>query len=189
MNEKDIFAERERALEDDYFRKKDLELIEKMKQAAAAERARREMGARTGISDPAMLQELQDLGFTPETVVLLPLVPVVQMAWAEGGITERERQLVISLARGRGITPDSLPDRQLALWMARRPDPSVFTHATRLIRAMLTSGGHHDISADDVVKYCETIALASGGFLGIGAISHEERVLLKSVVSELKARD
>jgi hypothetical protein len=64
----------------------------------------------------------------------------------------------------------------------------VFSRATRLIRAMLSSGGQTDLTADDLVKYCESIASASGGILGIGKISGEERALLTSLASELKAR-
>ena len=44
------------------------------------------------------------------------------------------------------------------------------------------------LTADDLVKYCEAIASASGGILGIGRISAEERALLASMASELKAR-
>src|SRR5688572_2230293 len=73
-------GERGRSLEDDYFRKRDQELIEKLRQATAVEEARQklddareEMGKKTGLADPALLRELQELGFTPDTVSLLPL--------------------------------------------------------------------------------------------------------------------
>lgn len=188
MQDKDAFAERGRTLEEEYFRKKDRELIEKMKQSAAAEQARREMGERTGLTDPDMLRELEELGFTPETVALLPLVPLVQMAWAEGGITKDERRMLLDLAHRRGMAAGSPAERQLADWMDRRPDDSVFTRATRLIRAMLSAGGQTDLTADDLVKYCEGIAAASGGILGIGKISAEERALLTSIAAELDTR-
>jgi hypothetical protein len=54
---------------------------------------------------------------------------------------------------------------------------------------MLSVGGRTDLTADDLVKYCEAIASASGGILGIiGKISAEERALLKSLASELTTR-
>ena len=195
MTEKDRFAERGRSLEDDYFRKKDQELIEKMRSAAAAEKARAElgqaraeMGQRVGITDPALLQELDALGFTPETVVLLPLVPAVQMAWAEGGVSPAERALLVQLARSRGIDEGSAADRKLAEWMSTRPGQQVFANATRLIRAMLASSGAHDLTADDLVKQSEAIAAASGGMLGMNRVSAEERQLLTALASELNAR-
>ena len=189
MTDKDIFAERGRSLEDDYFRKKDRELIEKMKRAAQEDQSRRELGERTGLTDPELLKDLQDLGFTPETLVLLPIVPVIQLAWAEGGITAAERTLIVELARQRGIAPGSVADRQLEEWMTNRPDPSVFSRATRLIRAILDSG--HDagiMSADEVVKQAEKIAYASGGMLGLARVSHEEKAILASLASALKSR-
>lgn len=189
MEEKDAFAERGRSLEEDYFRRKDRELIEKMKQAASAEQSRREMGARTGLTDPDMLRDLEELGFTPETVALLPLVPVVQVAWAEGGVTNAERKMLTDLARSRGIAAGSEADRQLQDWMARQPDDAVFARAGRLIRAMLDSGQEEGgLTADELVKYCESIASASGGILGLGKISGEERELLASIAAELKTR-
>src|SRR5215203_6843792 len=175
MPDQDGLAQRGRALEDDFVRKKDRELIEKIRQAAAAEEARQNLGRTAGLDDPELLQELHDLGFTPETVGLLPLVPIVQMAWAEGGITEAERALIIRLARNRGVEAGSAADHQLTEWLASRPAEAVFTRARRLIRAMLDSGAAPAgaLNADDLVRYCEEIASASGGFLGIGRISTE----------------
>lgn len=191
MPDNDIFAERGRSLEEEYFRKRDRELIEKMRQAAAADQARAEMGQKTGLTDPAMLQQLGALGFTPDTVALLPLVPVVQMAWAEGGVTAAERSLIVKLARARGIDAGSAADRQLEDWLDRRPGEHVFTHATRLIRAMLEASapGQPALTADDLVRHCESIAVASGGILGINRVSAEERQLLSTLAAELKGRD
>jgi hypothetical protein len=190
MPDHDAFAERGRALEEDYFRKKDRELIEKIRQTAVAEQVRKDLGEKTGLDDPALRQELQDLGFTPDTVGLLPLVPVIQMAWAEGGITSAERELILRLAKSRGVEVGSPAGRQLTEWLTSRPDEAVFTRARRLIRAMLDSGSAQagDLNADSLVKYCEDIASASGGILGIGRISAEERALLSSIAEDLKAR-
>jgi hypothetical protein len=186
----DALTKRGRALEDEYFRRKDRELIEKIRQSAAAEQVRHDLGRKVGLADPALIQELQELGFTPDTVVLLPLVPVVQMAWAEGGVSDSERQLIVGVARSRGIEEGSAADRQLAEWTTNHPSETVFAGARRLIRAMLDSGaaeGAH-FSADELVKYCEEIAAASGGFLGIGKVSAEERALLSSLAADLSAR-
>lgn len=190
MPDHDAFAERGRALEDAYFRKKDRELIEKIRQAGAAERVRKDLGRKTGLDDPELLQELDDLGFTPDTVVLLPLVPVIQMAWAEGGITEAERELILRLATSRGVDMGSAAGHQLTEWITNRPAEAVFARARRLIRAMLDSGSAQtgDLNANDLVDYCEDIASASGGILGIGRISAEERALLSSIAADLNAR-
>ena len=190
MPDHDAFAKRGRALEDEYFRKKDREFIEKIRQATATEQARKDLGRKAGLDDPELLQELHDLGFTPETVGLLPLVPIIQVAWAEGGITKAERELILRLARNRGVGAGSAADRQLAEWLTSQPAETVFARARRLIRAMLDSGSAQagELTADDLVKYCEDIASASGGILGIGRISAEERALLSSIAADLNAR-
>ena len=190
MPDKDMLRERGRSIEEEYFRKKDRELIEKMRQATAVEQERQELAKTSGLADPALLQELKDLGFTPATVALLPLVPVLRVAWAEGGITGAERDLLLRLARSRGIAEGSEADRQLSEWMVRRPDDSVFMRAGRLIRAMLDSRAPEtsDLAAEDLVEYCERIAAASGGVFGIGRISSEEKELLSSIAEDLKSR-
>lgn len=184
----DAFADRGRALEEEYFRKKDRELVERMRRAAAEVEAKRELSAKTGLADPEMLKELQELGFTPDTVSLLPLVPLLQIAWAEGGVTPEERSLLNQVARSRGITEGSAADRQLIDWLSSRPSDDVFARATRLIRAMLAAGGQEPgaLTADDLVRYSESIASASGGMFGIKRISSEERALLTKLADDLK---
>jgi hypothetical protein len=178
-----------RSREDEYFWKKDQELIEKMRRTAAAEQAKREMGAAVGLSDPDLIEELQTLGFTPETVALLPFMPLVQMAWAEGGVTAAEREMIVKLVRSRGIVEGSAADHQLSVWLANRPAPQVFAQATRLIRAMLDSPTPAGLTADDVVTHCESIAAASGGVFGMKRISAEERALISTIATALKGRD
>jgi hypothetical protein len=187
MSEHDFLEDRRRASEDDYFRKKDRELVEKMRAAAAAEHASSELRAKTGLTDPALLKELADLGFTPDTIAVLPLVPIIQMAWAEG-ISPAERSMLVAFARERGIAAGSAADQKLSELMARQPADEVFASATRLIRAMLDTGASGDVSADDIIKYSESIAAASGGILGIGKISSEERATLATIVAALKTR-
>jgi hypothetical protein len=148
------------------------------------------MGSKAGITDPELLQELGRLGFTIDTVDLLPLMPLIQMAWAEGGVSAAERELILNLARSRGIGDDTPAGRQLSAWLAAAPDAEVFTRSTRLIRAMLASpgAGAGSLTPDSLVKYCEEIAAASGGVLGMRKISSEERALLSRIAAELKAK-
>jgi hypothetical protein len=189
MSEHDGLAKRGHALEEEYFRRKDRELIEKIRQSTSTAQTRSDLGRMTGL-EPQLVQELQDLGFTPDTVALLPIVPVIEVAWAEGGITKAERDPIVALARSRGVAPGSAAALQLTQWLADQPAEAVFAGARRLIRAMLDSGSAQagDLKADDLVKYCEAIASASGGLLGIGRISASERALLSRIAADLHAR-
>lgn len=190
MTERDTLRDRGRALEEEYFRRRDQELIERLRAKAEAERTQQALGESTGLTDPEILKQLQELGFTPDTIALLPIMPILQIAWAEGGITPRERDLIEKFATARGIEPGSPADAQLMDWLANRPDDRVFEGAGRLIRAMLDAGSPvvHDLSAEQLVEYCEKVASASGGILGLGRISLDERTLLTSIASDLEAR-
>jgi hypothetical protein len=182
-------GDRGRSLEEDYFRQRDRELIEKLQRAKAAHDARQELSATSGLQDPELLDELQALGFTPQSVSLLPLVPLIEMAWAEGGVSAAERDIVIKLARSRGIAEGSAADRQLADWLAGRPAADVFARARRLLRAMLQSPSQEQaaMTADELVKYCEDIAAASGGLFGLNRISASERALLAEIAANLES--
>lgn len=184
MANDDLFGKRDH--EDDYFRKQDRELIERMRKAAADNDAR----ARTGIQDPELLRDLSALGFTGDTVSLLPLVPILQVAWADADVSPEERKLILEIARIRGIAEGSPADQQLAAWLTHRPAPAVFTGAGRLVAAMLAAGSAttQDLSADDLVKYCENIAAASGGILGLAKVSAGERAAIEQVQKVLKSR-
>jgi len=188
MANDDQFGKRDH--EEDYFRKQDRELIEKMRKAAARDETLGPLGAQSGIQNPQLLLDIAQLGFTADTVSLLPLVPILQVAWADEGISPEERKLILSLARLRGVTEGSPADRQLSEWLAHRPSPDVFSRAGRLIAAMLAagSGTAHDLTAEDLVKYCESIAAASGGILGLGKVSAGERAAIEQIQSALKSR-
>lgn len=184
MAKDDQFGKRDQ--EEDYFRKQDRELIERMRKAAADAA----VGARTGIQDPDLLRDIAALGFNADTVSLLPLVPILQVAWADGDISPEERKLIVDLARTRDIAEGSPADQQLAEWLARSPPAGTFARADRLVAAMLAahSGPTHDLSAADLVKYCETIAHASGGILGLGKVSAGERAAIEQIQTALKSR-
>ena len=187
MTDKDAFAERGRTLEEDYFRRKEQEVIEKMRRNAAAEAERRRMGEQAGVADQDVLLDLQELGYTPETVMILHLVPLIQMAWAEGSVSDKERDLIVQAARSRGIGAGSSADQQLSRWLTQRPSEQLFEKTLRAIRAILEarSADERTASGRDLLSLATAIASASGGILGFGAVSDDERQLLARITREL----
>ena len=190
MSNNDGITDDVRKREEEYFRRKDRELLERMRRASEGAQARKALEDETGIHDPAMLEELQQLGFTPETIALLPLIPLLQVAWAEGGVSSAERTAICNLARTRGIAAGTAADQQLTLWLDMRPSADTFRKATRLIAAMVEhpSEGHADITADDLIKYCQQIANASGGLFGMGAVSDQEQAAIQQIARQLKSK-
>ena len=188
MVDKDAFAERGRSLEEEYFRRKEKEVIEKMRRKAEADTQRRRLGEQAGVADEEVLRDLEELGYTPETVMLLHLVPLIQTAWAEGGVTLRERDLVIKAARTRGVTAGSPADEQLTRWLSQRPSDDFFEKTLRAIRTVLESQPAETRAASerDLLSLATAIASASGGIVGFGAVSDEERQILAHIHDELE---
>lgn len=181
------FADRERALEDEYFHRKEQELIEKLRRRAHLDAERKKMAEALGFANLEILDHLQEMGYRSDTIALLFLVPLVQVAWAEGVVTKRERELVLKVAASRGIQESSPAYRQLVGWLDQRPSEEFFQNTLRVISALLAEepAARSQNDQRDLVSYCTQIAKVSGGILGIGAISSDERTVIEHIVREL----
>lgn len=188
MVDKDAFAERGRSLEEEYFRRKEKEVIEKLRRKAEADDQRRRLGEKAGVADADVLRDLQELGYTAETVMLLHLVPLIQTAWAEGGVSQKERDLILKAARARGVEAGSAADAQLNRWLAQRPPDDLFEKTLRAIRTILQAQPEDARAASerDLLSLATAIASASGGIVGFGAVSEEERQILARISGELE---
>ena len=188
MPDNEFLGDRRRLQEEEYFRRKEQELIEKLKERGRDEATRRKMTERSGVADEEVLADLQALGYTPETVTLLHLVPLLQMAWAEGAVSERERALIIEAARAHGVEKDSPADHQLAAWLTHRPSDDFFEKTLRAIGAILQarSTEERDEIRRDLVARLTAIASASGGILGFGKVAPEEQQVLARVSQEIE---
>ncbi|HEY7048285.1 MAG TPA: hypothetical protein VH373_13790 [Jatrophihabitantaceae bacterium] len=190
MPERDAFADRGRGLEEEYFRKREQELVDKLRRRQAAEATRQQLSEQAGVADAEILQDLQELGYTPETVSLLYLVPLVEVAWAEGGVSDRERELIVEAARARGIEAGTPADALLTEWLTTQPSEQVFERNLRVIRAILAARpeAEREASRSDLLSTATAIAEASGGVLGFRAVSPEERALLARISQELESK-
>jgi hypothetical protein len=124
--------------------------------------------------------------------MLLYLVPLVEVAWAEAGVAEEERSLILEAARLRGINEVSAAYKELTQWLKQRPPEEFFEKTLRLIRAVLQAlpPGEREHETQDISAYCARIAKASHsfGFLPIGHISAEERQILEQIATTLKMK-
>ena len=88
---KDVFKDREHAFEEEFFRKSDAALLEKMRAKAKLEEVAAELGKTLQVENPELIRRLIDLGIAPGTGAALLLLPLVQVAWAEDQVTDKER--------------------------------------------------------------------------------------------------
>lgn len=184
---KEWLQDRERALENEYFRRKDQELIAKLREQGRQERERQALQDRLGSPDDRLPAALQKAGFRADGLALLHLVPLVDVAWADKGITGRERELVLALAERRGVAPESPDHRQLIDWLARRPDQTTFDTAYAAIQTLLSQQDAKTRATTriELVQMTTRVAEATGGILGMMPISREERECIDRIFERL----
>ena len=189
MSTKDGFTDLGQSKENEYFWKKELELIDEGRRQAKLEAERRHLGEAVGVTDPELLEDLRELGFTPETVMLLHLVPLVQMAWIDGHVSNRETQLILEASRQSGISEGSLAFVWLSGWLYRRPPEQLFQKTLRVIEGRLKALPREEqkLTKRELMLRCTAVASASGSVWGIGSkICPAEQRLLKQIAVYLE---
>ena len=177
----EILRDRGKSLEDEFFRREDQRLIQKLEQMRAAETNREALAKAAGIGNPAVVDKLLELGVKPETVAALALVPLVEVAWADGELDRRERGAILDRARESGIAAGSVEHALLEAWLDRRPDPKLLTAWTHLVRGVSEQLGREESARlkTNLLDRARAVATASGGVLGMGSkVSNAEAAML-----------
>ena len=182
-------TERSRKSEEDYFRRKEQELIEKLRNRTEVEAHRKGLAEAIGLENEQILDVLREIGFDRATVVVLFLVPLLQVAWSDGSIADRERALLLEAAHAHGVKEGTPAHAKLNEWLNAKPPEQMVDRALQVIRDIMAfqSTDVRQATTDKLLNACERIAAASGGFLGLGSkISPEEAAVMKRVASEIE---
>src|SRR5687768_16926045 len=113
-NSPEVLRDRGRSLEEEFFRREDQRLMTRLNELKAAETAREALAKASGITKPAVLEKLMELGIRAETVAALSIVPLVEVAWADGELDAKERRAVVDRA---GVAPGSTEGALLEAWL------------------------------------------------------------------------
>jgi hypothetical protein len=183
-----ILNERGRALEEEFFHKEDKRLIAKLKELKAKEATREELGRISGIKNTAILDRLVELGIHAETMAALAVVPLAEVAWADGAIDAKEEQAILDRAAKSGVVPGSSGYDLLKSWLARRPDPKLLTAWIHMMQGIIENLTPEQVEAlrKGLVERVQTIARASGGVLGVGKVSSAEAEMIRQLESAFR---
>ncbi len=174
----EILRDRGRSLEDEFFRREDQQLMERLRELRAAETTREALGKASGITKPAVLEKLMELGIRAETVAALSIVPLVEVAWADGALDPKERRAVVERAE---VARDSTAGALLEAWLDRRPDPKLLIAWTHLVQAISEQLGPDGTARlkTGLLERARAVAAATGGLFGVGSkISAPEAAML-----------
>jgi tellurite resistance protein TerB len=179
----DFLADRRKALEEAFFAKQDVRLIERLRAERERSLAMAALRSASTIEDPDLLGRLVDLGIDARSWTALALVPLVEVAWADGSVEPKERDAILAMAREHGVMPDSPGEALLEDMLTRRPEPAVFaawggyvtelaSHFTPVERAAMR---------ERLVERARKVARAAGGLLGIASISEAEKRVIAAL--------
>jgi hypothetical protein len=177
----EILRDRGRSLEDEFFRREDQRLTKRLTELKAAENTREALAKASGITTPAVLDQLLKLGIHAETLAALSVVPLVEVAWADGDLDGKERRAIVE---GAGIARESTAGALLDAWLDRRPDAKLLTAWTQTVQAM-----RDQLAPDDrarlktsLLERARAVASASGGIFGVGSkVSRAEAEMLATL--------
>jgi len=187
-DQKDVLGDRGRSLETDYFRRRDQELLERAREQEAAAERRRQLAAALGIDDQGVVTGLVTLGFDAATVPLVDIVPAVQVAWSDGTLPARERaEIERILARPELQPAAKAGGGMVAEWLSRQPRAELFRLATEALRLRvdrLECDARTQL-VSRIIGDCKTVAAATGGVFGLGALSSAEADLIRELAAAL----
>ncbi len=179
----DIFKKRGTALEDEFFRKVDAQLAERLREQWKHERDVAALKRESRIEDDLVIEEMINAGIQPGMVQAMMLVPAIHVAWANGFVENKERDAVMSAADSIGITAESTTGELLTHWLEKDPGDGLFQAWQDYIIALhdvldVTAYRHIHVAA---VQTARSIAEAAGGVLGIHSVSVAEERCIKEI--------
>ena len=127
---------------------------------------------------------------TDEDMALLFLMPLVQMAWAHGAISPREKRVIFDAAREEGIDHRSSLNDTLDKWLVYQPSRVFYVDCLGLIKTTLQTMTvkERGKKRDKLFERCRTVAASAGGksLMDVNHhISEEERELLTELEQTL----
>lgn len=186
-----IFGDREKAMEEAYFRERDARLLASLRQKADLDEIALALRDKLHVDNPELLQRVRELGITGETATAFLLAPLAQVAWAEGKVDREEHDAIVRWAERRGMQAGTPAYAQLEEWLKVRPSDEFFDAALEVIRfgiAVMPPAERAE-RINELVQACQEVAETSGGvghLLGLSSgvsrakaasLEHIERVL------------
>lgn len=132
------------------------------------------------MTDAELRVLLRSLGVDSRTWRIIAVLPLVQVAWADGSVHPSERKRVLAIAREHNVLAG---DGRLVLegWLRFRPSGGYFDRGLQALRAIHGRGGLKEcgMSNAGLMDCGNEVARAAGGFFGVlGTVHADERAAL-----------
>jgi DNA-binding XRE family transcriptional regulator len=189
MAENPLLGDRGKSLEDEFFRKESDRAIERLREMRQRTNSREALAKVIGITNEAIIDRLIELGIRPEIVSALAIVPLVEVAWADGSLDAKERQAVLQRAEKSGIAPGTADHDLLQSWLEKKPEPRLLAAWTAMVRGLSERLSPKELALlkAGLIERAKAVARASGGFLGVGAVSAAEQDAIDRLESAFRS--
>ncbi len=179
-----FLVKRGRALEDEFFHKENQRLLEKLRQMKRMEESKEALAEASGIDNDAILGSLLELNIHAQTLAALAIVPLIEVAWADGHLDQKERQAILAAAHASGLHSGHAGYELLETWLAHQPQAKLLETWEQYIQELcnqVTGEGRETLEVQFLGR-ARSVAEASGGFLGLGfKISKAEADVLETL--------
>ena len=172
--------ERGRALENQFYEKENAEKLSAIKTKLDSQGTKDALRKASGMTDDAVLEKLVTLGLRSNTIAALSLVPLLQVAWADGTIQDNERVAILQGAHGKGLEEGTDGYELLQTWLKQRPDDDLFVAWEAYIKSLAAqlNDEQNRLLKNQILGFAKMVASSAGGILGFGKVSaSEEKVL------------
>jgi hypothetical protein len=172
--------DRERALENQFYEKENADKVAALKKKLDGQDSKDELRKASGMSDDAVLDKLVALGMKANTIAALSLVPLIQVAWADGKIQDNERVAILQGAHGKGLEKGTPGYELLQTWLQHPPKDELFSAWESYIKALTAqlNDEQNRLLKNQIVGFAKMVAASAGGILGFGKVSADEEKVL-----------
>lgn len=140
------------------------------------------------MNDAELTEALRQLGVDRHTIRALPLLPLVQVAWADGRVQASERGLIREVAERYGLDPREMG--LLKRWLAKRPTKGEFLLARQVLLVVWSRDrerGAAPESLEGVIRMCMCVARVAGGLFGLAfTVDPREMELISEISRSLQ---
>jgi tellurite resistance protein len=138
--------------------------------------------------DEELTAALTRLGLDATNWRAVSLLPLVEVAWADGRIQVAERKLLTQVAANYGLPPDS---PFLKKWLGKKPPRAELLRARTLLLRLWRRAGPADArqpeTLEQLLDLCLRVAEAAGGLFGIlFTVEASEREAISEIAASLQ---